>query len=502
MSGKGLLLAIDQGTTNTKTVLVASDGRPVFVTSMPVGLLHPQPDWVEQDALALWSSVEQCVAKCISAAADKGGVRAVGISNQRETIVAWERATGKPVAPAIIWQCRRASAICAELHRQGAEQLLRERTGLAIDPLFSAGKIRWLLETVSGLRQRAEAGEICFGTVDSWLIYKLTGGHAHLCDASNASRTQLYNLRTGQWDHTLVQLFGVPFAALPDVRDSSGLFGDCTAITALKGVPILSAMGDSHAALAGHGSYSAGTVKATYGTGSSVMTLIRDFRLAQTGVATTIAWRLGGKTQFALEGNISMTGSAIQWVGEFLGLAAPTDEAIKLAETVPNSAGIYFVPAMVGLGAPYWDTQVRGAVLELERNTRAAHLAHAAVESIAFQIRDVFEAMEAAAACPLPSLNVDGGATRNNWLMQFQADVLGRPVRRSQCQELSALGAAWMAGLALGWWNSLAEIQTLRGETQNFLPANQADSRQRRYAGWKRAVAQARFRPACAERMQ
>ena len=358
MISRGLLLAIDQGTTNTKAVLVGTDGRPMFVASAPVSVTHPRSDWVEQDPRALWASVEQAVAECVKVAGEQP-IAAVGIANQRETVVAWDRATGAPAAPAIVWQCRRSAEICARLEKSGAGETIRMRTGLGIDPLFSASKMSWMLENVSGLRERAEAGEICFGTVDSWLIWKLTGGRVHACDASNASRTQLFNLESGIWDTELLRLFGMPLIALPEVRDSSGLFGECSGIAGLEGVRILSAMGDSHAALAAHGAHSPGTVKATYGTGSSVMTLLPKFSMAEHGVSTTIAWRVKGQTQFALEGNVSMTGSAVRWVGEFLGLAEPTADAVRLAATVEDSAGVHFVPAMVGLGAPHWDTAVR-----------------------------------------------------------------------------------------------------------------------------------------------
>ena len=317
----------------------------------------------------------------------------------------------------------------------------------------------------------------------------------YACDASNASRTQLLNLKTGDWDAELLQLFGISRVALPEVRDSSGFLGLCTGVSGLEGVPILSAMGDSHAAMAGHGSYTPGTIKATYGTGSSIMTLLPEFRLAATGVATTMAWRIQGKPYFALEGNISMTGSAVQWVGEFLGLADPVNDTVKLAATVENSAGVHFVPAMVGLGAPYWDTVARGVLMDLGRSSCAAHMARAAVEAIAFQICDVFEAMESEAGCVLPALYADGGGTRNKDLMQFQADMLGRPVLRSQREELSALGAAWMAGLALSWWASLADLEKLRGRSEEFLPGLPFEQRERKYTGWKDAVARTRFRP-------
>ena len=491
MSKDTLLLAIDQGTTNTKAILVARDGRPVFVATAPVALQHPRAGFVEQDPLALWASVMQAAAACVAQAGSKG-IAAIGIANQRETIVAWERSTGEPVAPAVVWQCRRSAAICAELERQGLAGMLRARTGLGIDPLFSASKIRWLLENIPGLRERAQAGEICFGTVDSWLVWKLTSGKVHACDASNASRTQLLNLRTGKWDEDLLGLFGIPKVALPEVFESSGFFGECAGVEGLSGVPILSAIGDSHAAMAGHGAYDPGKIKATYGTGSSVMSLIPEFRVAENGLSTTIAWRMGGATRFALEGNISMTGSTVQWVGEFLGLTEPAAATAKLAETVHGSEGVYFVPAMVGLGAPHWDSAVRGAIFGLSGTSTAAHLAKAAVESIAFQIRDVFDAMEREANCSFPMLHADGGATHNDQLMQFQADVLGRPVMRSTCPDLSALGAAWLAGIALGYWNSLDAVGQLGLDSQIFEPRMPEVEREQRYGGWKLSVERAR----------
>jgi len=491
MSQSRFLLAIDQGTTNTKAILVSRDGRPAFVTSAPVGLLHPRAGFVEQDPLALWASVSQAAADCV-AKAGSAEIAAVGIANQRETVVAWERSTGAPVAPAIVWQCRRSAPICAELERQGLAGMLRQRTGLGIDPLFSASKMRWLLENTPGLRRRAEAGEICFGTVDSWLIWKLTGGRVHVCDASNASRTQLLNLKTGKWDDDLLMLFEIPRVALPNVLDSIGFFGECTGIEGLSGVPILSAIGDSHAAMAGHGAYESGTIKATYGTGSSLMSLIPDFRVVENGLSTTIAWRMGGAPRFALEGNIFMTGAAVQWVGEFLGLPEPAARAAKLAATVEDTEGVYLVPAMVGLGAPYWDSAVRGAIFGLSRTSTAAHLAKAAVEAIAFQVRDVFDAMEREASCSFEMLHADGGATHNDQLMQFQADVLGRPVMRSICPDLSALGAAWLAGIALGNWSSLEELGKITLDSQIFDPQMPATVREQKYGGWKLSVERAR----------
>ncbi len=487
-----MILAIDQGTTNTKALLVDREGRVRARSSAAMRVTTLNSDWVEQDPEEIWRSVQEAATGCLRQQPEVA-VAGVAISNQRETVVAWERGSSRAVAPAIVWQCRRSEAICERLRADGHAEMLRERTGLAIDTLFSASKMRWMLENVAGLRERAEAGEVCFGTVDSWLIWKLTEGRVHACDASNASRTQLLGLDACAWDEELLRVFGVPRATLPEVRDSSGCFGRCGGIVRLKDVPIVSAMGDSHAAMAGHGRYVPGTVKATYGTGSSLMTLLPGRIAGAKELATTIAWRLGGKAQYALEGNITMTGAGVAWVRDFLGLEDAADVA-ALAGTVAGGEGVYFVPAMSGLGAPYWDGQAKGCVSGLTRTSRAAHLARAAVEAIAFQVRDVFDAMAAGARCELPELHADGGATRNDALMQFQADVLGRPVKRSGCEDLSALGAAWFGGLALGWWKSPAELERLPQETQSFVPRMDRSESERLYAGWRTAVARARLR--------
>ncbi len=485
------ILAIDQGTTNTKALLVTREGEVAFRASSSLRLSHPQPDFVEQDPLLIWQSVLDAAAKCTAHSRDIAGI---AISNQRETILAWERATGQPMANAIIWQCRRAAAICDRLRADGHEPLLRERTGLGIDPLFSAAKLTWLLEKTPGLQTRAAAGEICFGTVDSWLLFKLTEGRVHACDLSNASRTQLLNLHTLQWDRDLLSIFGIPCVALPQLKPSSNTFGDCTALTDLRGIPIVSAIGDSHAALAAHGRYTPGTIKATYGTGSSLMTLTPTLDSAISGkLARTIAWSVQGETQYALEGNISMTGAAIQWLGEFLRLPNPIHDVATLAASVPDAAGIHFVPAMLGLGAPHWDASARGLIAGLGSTSTSAHLARAAIESIAFQVRDVFDTMEIEAQVPLPQLHVDGGATSNNTLMQFQADILGRPVLRSTVEDLSAVGAAWLGGITLGWWPSLSALQSLPQQTDSFLPQISSTERDSRYSAWRLAVARTRL---------
>jgi len=484
-----VILAIDQGTTNTKALLVERDGKIVHRASAPLRVSHPEPDFVEQDPAAILRSVDAVVAECLNSGEK---IAAVAISNQRETVMAWDRKTGAPIGGAMTWQCRRAAAICERLRHEGREGLLRERTGLGIDPLFSAAKLTWLLEHTPGLRQRAEAGEVCFGTMDSWIMFHLTGGALHATDHSNAARTQLLNIHTLAWDADLLGVFGIPTAALPKLYTSSGLVGECTR-DGLAGVPILSALGDSHAALAGYGSSMPGTVKATYGTGSSLMTLTPAVAAnPESHLSQTIAWTTPSATHYALEGNINMTGSAVQWLGDFLGLANPVEDAVALAASVRDAAGVYFVPAMSGLGAPHWDSTARGTITGLSRTSTRAHLARAAVEAIAFQVRDVFDAMELEAGIRLPALHADGGATRNDALMQFQADVLGRPVHRSTTEDLSALGAAKLAGVALGWWGS---IEDLPCATTRFEPLMCENEREARYGAWRHAVAQARLKP-------
>ncbi len=422
------ILALDQGTTNSKALLVDAEGRIVATASQALNVDYPQPGWVEQDARALWSTLSAAVDECLSRA-DDVEVIAVGVSNQRETVLMWDRATGQPLGPCVIWQCRRSAPFCHDLAEQGLEGWLRRRTGLTIDPLFSASKMRWLLDNVPGARQRAEAGAICFGTVDSWVLWNLTGGALHRCDYSNASRTQLFNLHDLRWDDELLALFGVPAPALPTPCPSSQIFAQTVAIGALPaGIPVGALIGDSHAALFGHAGFEAGTVKATYGTGTSLMTPIPAPVFSERGLSTTIAWAREDVT-YALEGNISVTGAAVQWVAHLLGLDS-AEAVAALSQETESSGGVYLVPAFVGLGAPHWREAARGTITGLTRGSGPAHLARATVESIAYQVRDVFDVMDAEAGVPLQRLLADGGASRNDMLMQFQADIIDRPVVR------------------------------------------------------------------------
>jgi glycerol kinase len=496
MSGEWIL-AIDQGTTNTKALLVDRTGRTVFRTSAPLEILQPQPGFVEQDPLALWQSVLQVAVACVRHAETTGTkIAGIAISNQRETAVTWRRAAagaqaaGVPVGNAITWQCRRSAPICDRLGAHAAT--IQSISGLPLDPLLSATKWAWLFDCQPELRDAAKAGDLHLGTVDAWLLYNLTAGSTHATDHTNASRTALLNLASLEWDQWLLDLFEIPRAALPTVQASSAVFAACTAIPELAGVPIVSMIGDSHAALVGHGRYEAGAVKATYGTGSSLMMLTPPLDDAH-DLARTVAWSARGETHYALEGNIAMSGAAVQWVGEFLGLPHPIEDAAALAATVPDAAGLILVPAMVGLGAPYWDSAARGLAANIERSHTAAHLARAAVDAIAFQVADVLEAMEAAANIKLTFLLADGGATRNDTLMQMQADILGRPVHRSAEQDLSARGAAMLGGLALGWWSGLDDLGTLNDRTETFAPRMDTAERDRLRGAWGLAVTRTRL---------
>jgi glycerol kinase len=493
------ILAIDQGTTNTKALLFDRKGQAVFKASAAVGLLQPKPGYVEQDPLELWQSTRQVMCNCAEHAKQAGAtIAGISISNQRETALAWRPlrdvsdAAGTPVCNAITWQCRRSEPICEKL--RDAAELLQRRTGLPLDPLLTATKWAWLLNEQPTLPVELEQGNVLLGTVDAWLLYNLTGGQAHATDLTNASRVALLNLETLDWDDGLLALFGIPRRALPKLAASSSRFGECTALPELAGVPIVSMIGDSHAALVGHGCYQAGAVKATYGTGSSLMMLTPGLTARANNLARTIAWSLPGTVQFALEGNIAMSGAAVHWVGEFLGLRNPSEDAAALAETVADAGGVVLVPAMVGLGAPYWDSAARGLIANLERAHTGAHLARASLDAIAMQVADVLTAMELAAGVKLPVLLADGGATRNRTLMQTQANVLNRRVQRSAQEELSARGAALLGGLALGWWRGMEELASLPSESEQFEPKMDDTQRTQLRQRWALAIAKARMR--------
>lgn len=491
------LLAIDQGTTNTKAILVDAAGGVIRRASRPLAVRYPQTAWVEQDPLALWQSVQAAVDECLDGAP---ALAAVAVTNQRESVVLWERASGAgligALGPCVIWQCQRGAAFCAELRAQGLEPKLRERTGLTIDPMFSASKMRWLLQNTPNGVARAAAGELCLGTVDSWVLYNLTGGRVHACDLTNASRTQLLALQSLQWDAELLDLFGIPLPALPTVQASSAIYGETVATGNLPGgVPIASLIGDSHGALFGHAGFQPGAIKATYGTGSSLMTPTPTPVISQRGLSTTVAWAYPQQTTYALEGNIYVTGAAVEWYGQLLGMVRPAQEIEALAASTADAGGVYLVPAFVGLGAPHWQSNARGLITGLTRGSTPAHLARATLESIAYQVRDVFDVMQSEAGSPLQVLLADGGASQNDLLMQFQADLIGCPVLRSSSTDVSALGAAYLAGLAVGMWASEAEIGALPRPHARFEPRMDDAQQSALYLGWQAAVARAVFDP-------
>lgn len=489
---KKYILAIDQGTTNTKAFIIDETGSIISRASRSLTQNYPQPAWVEQDPLMIWNSVCEAIDECLEAIvpADLIGI---AITNQRESVMLWERATGRPLGPSITWQCRRTADFCRDLRSQGLEPLLRERTGLTIDPLFSGSKARWLLEHTKDGRRRAENGDLCIGTMDSWLLWNLTGGKVHACDCTNASRTQLLDIRRVEWDDELLDIFGVPSAALPEVKPSSAIYGHCVPIGNLPGgIPIASMIGDSHGAMFGHAKFQPGSVKATYGTGSSLMTLTAKIIRSERGISSTIAWARD-QVLYALEGNISVTGAAVQWLGEILDLKNLGHEIEELASQVDDTGEVYFVPAFVGLGAPHWNDRARGLICGITRGTTTAHLARATLEAIAYQIRDVFDAMEEDCGSDLNVLMADGGASRNNLLMQLQADILGKPVLRNPSADLSALGATYLAGLAVELWNSENELESLVQPDDRFEPRLSSATREELYDGWRKALDRTMF---------
>jgi len=484
------ILSLDQGTTSSRSILFGKDGRAVASAQQEFPQILPSPGHVEHDPEAIWQS-QLGTAKRVLAEAKVGpkDVAAIGITNQRETTVLWEKATGKPIANAIVWQSRISAPVCERLKAAGHEPLFRERTGLLLDPYFSGTKIAHLLEGTPGLKERAERGEILFGTVDSFLIWRLTGGKRHVTDVSNASRTLLLNIHTLAWDDELLKLLGVPRAMLPEVRPSSEVYGETDESLFGGKIPIAGDAGDQQAATFGQACFEPGSAKNTYGTGCFMLLNIGDKpRASQHKLLTTVGWQVGGKTTYCLEGAVFIAGAVVQWLRDGLGVIKSSVDVEKLAASVPSSDGVVVVPAFVGLGAPHWDPYARGAIFGLTRGTTAAHIARAAVESMAFQSKDLLEAMRADAQLPLAMLKVDGGASVNNGLMQFQADILNATVRRPVVAETTALGAAYLAGLAVGYWKDLADVASNWALDREFKPQMDAAVRDERYVQWQEAV--------------
>ncbi len=488
---KQYILAIDQGTTSSRAILFDRSGAIVGSAQREFTQLFPEPGWVEHDATEILASVLATVTEVITnCRIEPASIAAIGITNQRETAVVWDKTTGRPVHNAIVWQSRQTAGICDALKAQGHEALVRDKTGLLIDAYFSGTKVKWILDHVPGARDRAERGELLFGTIDTWLIWNLSGGQAHVTDYSNASRTLMYDIHALRWDDELLAMLGVPRAMLPEVRPSSEVYGH-TAPNHFFGeaVPIAGVAGDQQAALFGQACYAPGMAKNTYGTGCFMLMNTGDQAVkSKNGLLTTIAWGVDGKVEYALEGSIFVAGSAIQWLRDGLRLLDSAAESEALAERVASTEGVYVVPAFVGLGAPYWRSDVRGAVFGLTRGTDKEHFVRATLESLAYQTRDVLAAMQADSGIELKALRVDGGAVANGFLMQFQSDILAVPVERPQVAETTALGAAYLAGLAVDFWKSRDEIARYWHVDRTFTPGMDAPVREALYAGWQKAV--------------
>jgi len=494
MSTPQFILALDQGTTSSRAILFDRTGSPVALAQQEFPQIYPFPGHVEHDPEVIWSSQISVVQEVLKRAnVSAAQIAAIGIANQRETTIVWERATGRAVANAIVWQSRVSTHICEEMKAAGLEQLFRERTGLVLDPYFSGTKLKHLLDTIRGLRQRAARGEVLFGTVDSYLLWRLTGGKRHAIDATNASRTLLFNIHTMQWDEELLAALDIPRAMLPEVCSSSEIYAHTERSLFGREIPIAGIAGDQQAALFGQQCFAPGTAKATYGTGCFVL-LNTGTKPAKSnsGLLTTVAWKLGDEANYAIEGAVFIAGAVVQWLRDGLKVITQSADIEALANTVPDCGGVYFVPAFVGLGAPYWDPLARGTIIGLTRETTVAHIAHAALDSIAFQTRDVLDLMQSEAGISLRDLRVDGGASRNNRLLQSQSDALNVNVRRPVVTETTALGAAYLAGLASGYWRNRAELEQNWQLDREFHPSIDPSVRESAYRNWRRAVERSR----------
>ncbi|WP_145137081.1 glycerol kinase GlpK [Paenibacillus sp. Y412MC10] len=485
------ILSLDQGTTSSRAILFNEKGEAVHTAQREITQHFPHPGWVEHNANEIWGSVLSVIASVLSESGVKPEqIAAIGITNQRETTVVWDKETGDPVYHAIVWQSRQTSGICEELKAQGLDDTIRAKTGLLIDPYFSGTKVKWILDEVEGAREKAEQGKLLFGTIDTWLIWKFTGGRAHVTDYSNASRTLMYNIYELKWDDELLEILGVPASMLPQVRPSSEVYG-LTVPYHFFGteVPIAGVAGDQQAALFGQACYSKGMAKNTYGTGCFMLMNTGETAVrSEHGLLTTLAWGINGKVEYALEGSIFVAGSAIQWLRDGLRMLKESKESETYASRVASTDGVYVVPAFVGLGTPYWDSDVRGAVFGLTRGTSKEHFIRATLESLAYQTKDVLSAMEADSGIELTTLRVDGGAVHNDFLMQFQSDVLGVSVERPVINETTALGAAYLAGLAVGYWKSQEDISGQWAIEREFQPVMEEKERTGLYEGWKKAV--------------
>lgn len=487
---ESFILSLDQGTTSSRAILINKQGDPVHIAQLELKQYFPYPGWVEHDANEIWASIVKVMTSlCSDHDIQPEQIKAVGITNQRETAVVWDQYTGEPIYHAIVWQSRQTADICEQLKAQGYQDLFKERTGLLIDPYFSGTKVKWILDHVEGAREKAEKGQLLFGTIDSWLIWKLTGGQAHVTDVSNASRTLMYNIHELQWDDTLLEILGIPKSMLPDVHSSSEIYGYMTSDFLGQCIPIAGVAGDQQAALFGQACFESGMAKNTYGTGCfMLMNTGEQAVVSHHGLLTTIAWGIGDKVYYGLEGSIFVAGSAVQWLRDGLRMIDSAKDSEAYAQQVESTEGVYVVPAFVGLGTPYWDSDVRGAVFGITRGTSKAHFVRATLESLAYQTKDVLNAMEEDSGIALRTLRVDGGAVSNQFLMQFQSDMLGVPVVRPVVHETTALGVAYLAGLAVGFWKDQNEISALWKVDRTFNSNLEDTLRTERYDGWKKAV--------------
>src|SRR5690348_1626717 len=486
------VLALDQGTTSSRAILFDRDGQTRAAANQEFKQHYPQPGWVEHDAEEIWQS-QRAVAERVLAEAKAGpeDVAAIGITNQRETVVLWDRSTGEPVHNAIVWQCRRTAAMCDRLRAEGYDKVLRSKTGLMTDAYFSGTKIAWLMENVPGVRERAERGELAAGTIDAWLIWKLSGGKVHATDVSNASRTLVFNINSLEWDDEILKHFKIPRALLPQVKESSGVIGETETFGGR--IPIAGVAGDQQASLFGHQCFAKGSAKNTYGTGLFLlMNAGEEIPKSESGLVATVAWGRNGRTTYALEGSVFIAGAALQWLRDEMGLIKDAAESAAMAQAVADSNGVYFVPAFVGLGAPHWDAYARGTIVGLTRGSNRNHIVRAALESIAYQTREVVDAMAKDTGARPAALRVDGGAARNDFMCQFQADILGIPVERPVTTEATALGAAYLAGLATGFWKDEKELASQLRIAKSFEPAMPESRRDELYEGWLRAVDRAK----------
>lgn len=484
------ILSIDAGTTGARCILFDRDGRMCAVSQKELHPQYPHEGWVEQDAMEIWTvQLEVCRDAIAQLGIQPEQIAAVGITNQRETTIVWDKVTGRPVAPAIVWQCRRTAEEAEQLRARGLEEMLREKTGLVVDAYFSATKLRWILEHVPDARTRAQNGELLFGTVDCWLIWNLTGGARHVTDASNAARTMLYDIHALRWDADILRELDIPACMLPQVVPSSGIVGETAPALFGRAIPIAGVAGDQQAALFGQTCFAPGEAKNTYGTGCFLLMNTGSQPVSsENGLLTTIAWNIGGQVTYALEGSVFVAGAAIQWLRDELGLLEHSSDSERVARSVADTGGVYLVPAFTGLGAPYWDPYARGTLIGMTRGTGSAHIVRAALESLAYQTADVLHVMEKDAELCLQSLKVDGGASANDFLMEFQADVIDVPVERPACVETTALGAAYLAGLAVGYWSDREQIRKTILPDRTFVPHMDAGRRDRLLAGWHTAV--------------